>query len=108
MHMLVEGFSVFGIQVQYWMLIAAGIVAAGVTAAWYHLHSPERIRGSRRDIGRTRRSYPDFRARLGGDIRFGQRQATCTLHALSGTRPDLLFPVSAFKLDLWRYYSTST
>jgi hypothetical protein len=34
-HMLVEGFSVFGIQVQYWMLIAAGIVAAGVTAAWW-------------------------------------------------------------------------
>jgi hypothetical protein len=28
--MLVEGFSVFGIQVQYWMLIAAGIVATSV------------------------------------------------------------------------------
>ena len=30
--MLVEGFSVFGIQVQYWMLIAVAIIAAGVTA----------------------------------------------------------------------------
>jgi hypothetical protein len=34
-HMLVEGFSVFGIQVQYWMLIAVAIIAAGVTAAWW-------------------------------------------------------------------------
>ena len=33
--MLVEGFSVFGIQVQYWMLIAVAIIAAGVTAAWW-------------------------------------------------------------------------
>jgi hypothetical protein len=34
-HMLVEGFSVFGIQAQYWMLIAVAIIAAGVTAAWW-------------------------------------------------------------------------
>ena len=36
--MLVEGFNVFGIfgiQVQYWMLIAVAIIAAGVTAAWW-------------------------------------------------------------------------
>jgi hypothetical protein len=34
-HMLVEEFSVFGIQVQYWMLIAVAIIVAGVTAAWW-------------------------------------------------------------------------
>jgi hypothetical protein len=34
-HMLVEGFSVFGIQAQYWMLIAVAIIATGVTAAWW-------------------------------------------------------------------------
>jgi hypothetical protein len=28
LHILVQGFSVFGVQVQYWMLIAALIVAA--------------------------------------------------------------------------------
>jgi hypothetical protein len=29
-HILVEGFSVFGVQVQYWMLVAVLIVAAAV------------------------------------------------------------------------------
>jgi hypothetical protein len=33
--MLVEEFGVFGIQVQYWMLIAVAIIVAGVTAAWW-------------------------------------------------------------------------
>ena len=30
LHILVEGFSVFGVQVQYWMLIAVAIVAISV------------------------------------------------------------------------------
>ena len=30
LHMLVEGFNVFGVQVQYWMLIAALIIAVAV------------------------------------------------------------------------------
>jgi hypothetical protein len=30
LHILVETFSVFGVEVQYWMPIAALIVAAGV------------------------------------------------------------------------------
>ena len=30
MHRLVEGFNVFGVQVQYWMLIAALIIAVAV------------------------------------------------------------------------------
>jgi hypothetical protein len=35
LHILVEGFRVFGVQVQYWMPIAALIVAAFVAfAAW--------------------------------------------------------------------------
>jgi hypothetical protein len=32
-HILVEGFSVFGVQVQYWMLTAALIVVVGVMFA---------------------------------------------------------------------------
>jgi hypothetical protein len=32
-HLLVEGFSVFGVQVQYWMLIAALIVVVAVMFA---------------------------------------------------------------------------
>jgi hypothetical protein len=32
-HMLVEEFSVFGVQIQYWMLIAALIVVVAVTFA---------------------------------------------------------------------------
>jgi hypothetical protein len=32
--MLVEGFSVFGTQVQYWMLLAIAMVAAAVAIAW--------------------------------------------------------------------------
>jgi hypothetical protein len=30
MHILVEGFSVFGVQVQYWMPLAVLIVAVGI------------------------------------------------------------------------------
>jgi hypothetical protein len=30
LHMLVEGFSVFGMQVQYWMLIAAMVVVVAI------------------------------------------------------------------------------
>jgi hypothetical protein len=30
LHMLVEGFSVFGVHIQYWMLLAALIVATSV------------------------------------------------------------------------------
>src|ERR1700716_3168627 len=31
----IVGIGIFGIQVQYWMLIAVAIIAAGVTAAWW-------------------------------------------------------------------------
>jgi hypothetical protein len=33
-HLLVEGFDVLGAHIQYWMLIAALIVAVAVIVAW--------------------------------------------------------------------------
>jgi hypothetical protein len=33
LHVLVDTFSIFGVEIQYWMLIAALIVAAGVAYA---------------------------------------------------------------------------